>query len=207
MYVILGSEPAAQWAEGWGEFPAIVKPCAEDGSVGISQGSVVTGPEDLVEGLIAARVHAPLLVQAFVGTREINAAMVGGVVLPLSEIAFDTLPQGHHPMVDYSAKWAPGSPEDEGTRPVCPAPLPGALGARIRLMALRSWWAVGGRGYGRVDFRVEPPDAVYILEVNPNPDLAPSAGMARAALVQGWDYPTLVGRILAEALAGSEVPA
>jgi D-alanine-D-alanine ligase len=128
-------------------------------------------------------------------------------VLPLTEILFADLPGSHHPMVDYAAKWSPGSPEDLGTSPACPAPLPPPLASRIRLLALRAWWAIGGKGYGRVDFRVDPPDTLYILEVNPNPDLAPSAGLARGARAHGWDYPKLVERILAEVPTPLEVPA
>lgn len=194
-----------RWAANWDLFPAIVKPAAEDGSVGISQASVVQDRRSLEDQLLALAPMAPLMVQAFVGTREINAAIVGGAVLPLSEIRFGRLPKGHHPIVDYAAKWSPGSVEDLGTSPLCPAPVPGSLASRIRLMALRAWAAIGGRGYGRVDFRLTPPDTLHILEVNPNPDLAPSAGLARAALMQGWDFPALVGRILAEATARWEV--
>ena len=205
--------PWAAWADGdgsgetpetlsarWSAFPAIVKPAAEDGSVGIDQGSVVRDAEALALRLDRMKGVGPLLVQAFVGTREINAAIVGREVLPLSEIVFDGLPRGHHPIVGYEAKWAPGSPEDLGTQPVCPAPVPGAVASRIRLMALKAWKAVGGKGYGRVDFRLSPPDTLFLLEVNPNPDLSPSAGLARAAEAEGMHYQILVGKILQEAL-------
>lgn len=199
-----GEDPGA-FVSRWSVYPAIVKPAAEDGSVGITQDSVVGDSTALRARIEAMATMAPLLVQAFVGTREVNAAIVGGVVLPLTEILFADLPGGHHPMVDYAAKWSPGSPQDLGTRPVCPAPLPPSMASRIRLLALRAWWAIGGKGYGRVDFRVDPHDNVHILEVNPNPDLAPSAGLARGARAQGWNYPNLVERILAEATTRTEV--
>jgi len=185
----------------WSAYPAIVKPAAEDGSVGIDQGAIVRDAEALARRLEERRAEGPLLIQAFVGTREINAAILGREVLPLSEILFAGLPAGLHPIVGYDAKWAPGSPEDLGTRPACPAPVPATLAARIRLLALKAWGAVGGKGYGRVDFRLSPPDALYILEVNPNPDLSPSAGLARSAEAEGLSYHTLVGRILQEALS------
>jgi len=196
-----GEEGSSVFAAKWNTFPAIVKPVAEDGSVGIDQGAVVSDAKALRKRLENMKALGPLMVQAFVGTREINAGILGGEVLPLSEIVFTGLPAGHHPIVGYEAKWSPGSPEDRGTQPVCPAPLPGALASRVRLMALRAWRAVGGRGYGRVDFRISPPDNAWILEVNPNPDLSPSGGLARAATVEGLTYAVLVEKIVQRSLA------
>jgi D-alanine-D-alanine ligase len=184
----------------WTAFPAIVKPAAEDGSVGITRESVVADPGELARRLEAAAPFAPLLLQAFVGTREINVGIVDREVLPLSEIVFSGLPPGHPPMVGYEAKWVQGSPEDLGTRPLCPAPLPPEVASKARKLAVEAWSAVGGRGYGRVDLRLTDPDTLHVLEVNPNPDLAPAAGLARMAAVAGWSYGELVERILAEAL-------
>jgi D-alanine-D-alanine ligase len=195
------SAPAALGApSSWTAFPAIVKPAAEDGSVGITRESVVWDQHELALRLEAAAPFAPLLVQAFVGTREINVGIVGREVLPLSEIVFSGLPQGHPPLLGYEAKWHPGSPEDLGTRPLCPAPLPPEVASKARKLAVEAWSAVGGRGYGRVDLRLTDPDTLHVLEVNPNPDLAPAAGLARMAAVAGWSYGELVERILAEAL-------
>jgi D-alanine-D-alanine ligase len=196
----------ARWAEGWNHFPAIVKPAAEDGSVGITQESVVYSTDALAARLLDVATLAPLLVQAFVGSREINVGVVGDTVLPLAEIVFHEMPPGFHPMVGYEAKWAEGSAEDLGTRPVCPAPLSPDVEVEARSIALEAWEAVGGRGYGRVDLRLTEPDTLHILEINPNPDMAPSAGLTRMARTQGWDYAALVERILAEALAMAGVP-
>ena len=186
----------------WTSFPAIVKPAAEDGSVGITQESVVSSTRELALRLAAAASFGLLLVQAFVGSREISVGIVGRQILPLSEIVFRNLLPAYHPLVGYEAKWAPGSLEDRATRPVCPAPLAAEVASRARELAMEAWTAVGGRGYGRVDLRLTEPDTLHILEVNPNPDLAPSAGLARMAAAAGWSYEELLERILAEALAG-----
>jgi D-alanine-D-alanine ligase len=188
------------FAEEWRVYPAIVKPVSEDGSVGIDEGAVVADAASLARRLQSRRAGEGLLVQAFVGSRELNAAIVGNEVLPISEIVFRDLPEGHPPIVGYRAKWVAGSPEDEGTRPICPAPLPLALAARVRLLALKAWKAVGGRGYGRVDFRLTLPDLLHVLEVNPNPDLGPAAGLARAAEAGELSYRDLVKRIVREAV-------
>ena len=41
----------------------------------------------------------------------------------------------------------------------------------------------------------------YILEVNPNPDISPLAGLTRMAKASGWEYSELIDRIIREAVA------
>ena len=177
----------------WNEFPAIVKPAGEDGSVGISESSVV---EDALELRAALdRSRADSLVQRFVAGRELNVGIVGQVVLPVGEIEFS----GAQRLVTYAAKWEPGSDADLGTRPVCPARIPADMAVEAKEIALDAWQAVGGRGYGRVDLRTDEHGRVHVLEVNPNPDLSPDAGLARMAATAGWTYEGLVARIVREA--------
>jgi len=184
---------------GWSHYPAIVKPVADDASVGITQRSVARDAAELIVAIEAALEHAPLLVQAYVDGRELNVGVVGDEVLPISEIDFGTMPASHWRVVSYAAKWDAGSAEDLGTVPRCPADLDEALAARARCLALDAWRAVGGRGYGRVDLRADVDGALYVLEVNPNPDLAPQAGLARMAAAAGYDYTTLIDNLLREA--------
>lgn len=194
--VTLGSGPLE-----WARWPAIVKPAGEDGSVGITQASVARDAGSLERALEAGSSYGALLVQEFVGEREVVVGIVGGEVLPMAEIDFGRLPEGLAPMVSYEAKWAEGSAEDRGTRPVCPADVPPAVRATAEELALRAWSLVGGRGYGRVDFRLVDGRDPYVLEVNPNPDLAPAAGLARMAGAAGWSYEELTARILREAVS------
>jgi D-alanine-D-alanine ligase len=55
---------------------------------------------------------------------------------------------------------------------------------------------VVGRGYGRVDLRADARGRLHVLEINPNPDLSPSAGLTRMAAANGWDYVDLIRRIV-----------
>jgi D-alanine-D-alanine ligase len=121
-------------------------------------------------------------------------------VLPLSEIDFSALPEDSPRIVSYAAKWATGSVDDLGTVPVLHPSLPNTLAARVRRVASEAFRAVGVRDYGRVDVRLAPSGTPYVVDVNPNCDLSPQAGMARAAAAVGIDYTALAGLLVRYAL-------
>lgn len=177
-------------------FPLIVKPVREDGSVGISASSVVH-TEAQMRGAVAACIQAfrqPCLVEQYVEGREFNVALFGyptARILPLSEIDFSKLPADRPRIVSYEAKWSEGSADDIGTQPVLHPQLPTAVAARIRRTALEAFRAIGVRDYGRVDIRLSAAGVPYVVDVNPNCDLAPHAGMARATSAVGIDYGAL----------------
>jgi D-alanine-D-alanine ligase len=185
----------------WSGYPSIVKPAGEDASVGIHQTSIVRDPSALARAVEHARAHDPLLVQEYIDGREFNVGIVGASALPVAEIEFDSMPDGLWRIVSYDAKWAPGSIEDAGSRPRCPARIGEALAARLTALAQDAWTVVDGRGYGRVDLRMDARDHAWILDVNPNPDLSPDAGLARMADAAGIGYEDLIERVLAGALA------
>jgi D-alanine-D-alanine ligase len=146
-----------------------------------------------------------VVVQEYVAGREFNVGFVGKRMLPIAEIRFDTLPEGTWPIVSYAAKWIPGSPEDEGTVPVCPADLEPELARRIGQIARTAWeYLSEGTGYGRVDLRLTDDGQPYVLEVNPSPDLSSNAGLARMGRAFGWSYDDLVMQIVDEALMRSQ---
>jgi len=195
-------------------FPLIVKPVREDGSVGIWATSVVGDADSLrraVEAVVTS-LRQPCLVEQFIDGREFNVALLGHPtprVLPLSEIDFTGLPAEAPRIVSYDAKWNIGSVDDLGTVPVLHPALPGAIAARVRRVAGEAFRAVGVRDYGRVDVRLASTGIPYVVDVNPNCDLSPNAGMARAAAAVGIDYGALVGLLVRYALRrrASEEPA
>jgi D-alanine-D-alanine ligase len=182
-------------------FPAICKPAAEDASLGIEQRSVVR-----TQRALHARVNAMLeswdeiVVQRFVDGREVNVGILGETVLPIAEIDFNAMPDGHWRIITYQSKWVTGSEEDLGAMPKCPAKLPAKLANEIRRVALAAWKLVGGTGYGRVDMRIDAEGRPWILEVNANPDIAPDAGLARMAGVAGMPYSALIRDICEQGL-------
>jgi len=185
--------------------PAIVKPAAEDASVGISQQSIVTSRRGLTMRVAElSEQYDEVIVQQYIGGRELAVGFVGDQALPVSEIDFSAMPDGAWPILCFDAKWTPGSAEDAGSQPICPAPVSKGLQDRLTALARDAWRVVGGTGYGRVDFRVDEHGQPWVLEVNPNPDLSEDAGLARMARAVGWSYEDLVLRIVDLALADAE---
>src|SRR3954452_25278166 len=81
------------------EFPLIVKPCSEDGSIGIDGDSVVGSVKELMERIhyIHEEFDSPALIEEYIDGREIYAGVLGNTspeVLPLIELDLSKLPQG-----------------------------------------------------------------------------------------------------------------
>ncbi len=186
-------------------FPVIVKPCREDASLGINNQSVCYGEEQYQKQVryIHDVYGQEALVEEFLGGREFNVSVVGDrapEVLAVSEIDFSGMPESEPRIVSYRAKWDEESFMYNCTVPICPAKITKHLEKRIREIAIRSYRCIGCRDYARIDMRMDFRGRVYVLEVNPNPDISPKAGFARAARAAGYSYSEIILRISEEAM-------
>lgn len=187
-------------------YPIIVKPLHEDGSLGISNKSVVYSDEALNRQVryVIEKYRQPALVEEFIDGRELNVGLMdtnGKVeVLPISEIDYSEFPEGVPKICGYEAKWVQDSVEYQKSRPICPAPLEWALQKQVEHLAVRVFKLFGCRDYARVDMRIDREGRVYVLEVNPNPDISPPSGMARAIRAQGMTYAEFIGKVIERAL-------
>ena len=186
--------------------PWIVKPAWEDASVGLEGNPVCATAAEAVaraSALAARFAGQPVLVEHFLPGRELNVALLdldgAAETLPVAEIAFVDFPPGMPPLVGYEAKWDTGSFADTHTVRRFPGGEDAELLEAVRALALAAWKACGGRGYGRVDVRLDEANRPCILEVNTNPCLAPDAGFLAAAAEAGLEPAGVVRRILAAA--------
>ncbi len=181
------------------DFPLIVKPQHEDASIGIHYDSVAYDLEHLNKKIENIRevLKQPSIVEQFIDGREFNVGVIGnpGEVLPIAEIDFEGLPEGHAKICSYEAKWHYGSVFDVGTKPVFPDLSP-KLRQGITIAALKAYELFQCRDYARVDMRVDQKGVPYILEVNCNPDLCPGAGFFRAFSLNGRTYADLVAMFI-----------
>jgi len=186
-------------------FPVIVKPVHEDASLGINSDSVCYDHAHLQKQV--AYVHdvyrQEALVEEYLDGREFNVSLVGDgqpEVLAISEIDFRSMPEQEPRIVSYRAKWDEESAVYGGTVPICPANISKRLESRVKDLAVRAYECVGCRDYARVDMRSDARGNVYVLEVNPNPDISPKAGFARAAEAAGYTYADIILRICQSAM-------
>ena len=176
------------------KYPVIIKPAFEDASVGIENESIVTNHNNLKKRIeyIFEYHKQPALIEEYISGRELNVAVMGDKnpkVLPISEIDFSKMPSNLYNIVSYQAKWDPLHESYHKTIPKCPAKLPKKIEKEAGLMALECFRAVGVRDYTRVDMRLSKKDnKLYVLEVNPNPDLTEDAGFMRSARHAGFTY-------------------
>lgn len=185
-------------------FPLIVKPAREDASVGITFDSVVHDRAALGRAVewVLRTFHQPALVEQFIAGREVYVPLLGNAPrrhLPLTEIAFGPAFEGKPHIVSYRAKWDEDSAECRDSTPTLCQVEP-ALEARLVDTAERAFAALECQDYGRVDLRVSPDGVPYVIDINPNCDLHPGAGFARAAAAAGIDYPALAHRLVEIAL-------
>lgn len=187
------------------QFPIIVQPSQEHAGIGLDRHSVVDSKKDLRLKVreILTTYNQPALAQHFLPGREFNVGIIGGNrprVLPLAEVNYEELPAEIPPIMSYAAKWVETSTEYQKTSVICPAAVEPELAKRISQVALQAFRAVGARGYGRVDMRLDELGEPRVLEVNCNPCLDEGMGLARAADRAGITYPKLLKIILQAAL-------
>ena len=142
------------------QFPIIVQPAQEHAGVGLDRDSVVSSKKALRLKVrdILKTYNQPALAQRFLPGREFNVGIVGANrlrVLPLAEVSYAALPSDIPPIMSYSAKWVETSVEYQKTTVICPAEVEPELGREINRAALQAFRAIGARGYGRVDVRLD----------------------------------------------------
>lgn len=204
-FMVVESHPPPPWTGNW---PVIVKPAYQDASVGISQASVVTSPDEYVKQVQAVfdEFGPPALVEEYVVGREINVAVWEAPELtPLPPFEYVCDQREGWAILTYAAKWKPGSYEWENT-PVVYEPefRPGEV-ERMHERACQAFRLLGCRDLARVDFRLTPAGEPIILEVNPNPDFSPIGGLADCFENAEIDHPRVANQMVKNALTRGAV--
>jgi D-alanine-D-alanine ligase len=183
------------------QFPVIVKPAHEDGSIGIHFGAVCSSIKELMDRIdyIHAQFDSPALIEEYIEGRELYVGVLGNekpVALPAIEMDLSKLPEGTPKIAGSEVKWEEDTEAYQKTWPIVPKDLDEALVQRLDEVAIQAYQALQLRDFGRIDFRLAPDGTLHVLEVNPNPYLLPTAEFAMAAKESGRSYTELIAEIV-----------
>lgn len=183
------------------QFPLFVKSLIEEASLGIAQASIVSDDEKLRErvAFIHDRIGTDAIAEQYIEGRELYVSILGNrrlQILPIWELKFtkagDDVPLIATAKVkfdlEYQKKLGVVSCEAKDLAP--------ELTQTIVRLCKRIYRNLGLKGYARIDMRMTADGHIYVLEANPNPQLARGEDFAESARVVGISYEELIQRIV-----------
>jgi len=182
--------------------PVFVKPARAGSSIGITK---VTDWARFPEAVAtAAAVDQKVIVEASVPGREIECGVLApvGPGLPEASLPAEIRLRPGVDWYDFDAKYLDDSVDFD-----VPADLTPEQTALVQETARRAYLALDCRGLARVDFflgtAADGSDHLVINEVNTMPGFTPISMFPRMWAATGVDYPELVDRLVATALASA----
>jgi D-alanine-D-alanine ligase len=184
-------------------FPLIVKSLTHQASIGIAQASVVGDEEKLTKRVefIHESVGTHAIAERYVDGRELYVGVIGNErlqVFPVWEMHFSKMVEGDNwPIATERVKWSVKYQKKHGIATNKAVELPEGIELTIGKMAKRVYRALELTGYARIDLRLDGNGKFYVLEANPNPQIAYGEDFAESAHHAGVKYDDLLDRILA----------
>ena len=182
-------------------FPLIVKSLTQEASIGISQASVVDSDEKLKErvAFIHESIGTAAIVEQYIEGRELYVGILGNQALqamPVWELFFKNMPEGAKRIATDRVKWSVKYQKKYGIDSGPTVDLPDAKIVEIQHLCKRAYRALELSGYARIDLRLGEAGNVWVLEANPNPQIARGEDFAASAEKQGVSYEALLQRII-----------
>ena len=171
------------------QFPVIVKPGREDGSIGIGFDALAGNIKELMARIdqLHAEFDRPVLIEQYIDGREIYMGVLGNAQpepLPPVELDLSRLPKGAPRIAGSEVKWEEGTRAYRSTRVRIPR-LRDSVLETLQRYAVSAFQALSLRDYARMDFRVTRAGKVYLIEANPNPYLHSGAEFMKGARAAG----------------------
>lgn len=182
-------------------YPLIVKPLTQESSVGISQASVVDSDEKLRErvAFVHQSIGTAAIVEKYIEGRELYVGILGNQALqafPVWELFFTNMPPDARRIATDRVKWSVKYQKKYGIESGAAKELTDAVCERIQHTCKRAFRALELSGYARIDLRLDNDGRVWVLEANPNPQIARGEDFAASAEKVGVAYEALLQRIL-----------
>ncbi|GGD50921.1 D-alanine--D-alanine ligase [Lacimicrobium alkaliphilum] len=165
----------------------MVKPAREGSSIGMAK---VSTADALRQAVVSAfEYDSQVLLERYIQGQEYTVSLLQGQALPSIRM------QTPRDFYDYEAKYQASS-----TEYFCPSGLSDELELRLAEIAQRAFIALGGNGWGRVDFMQDAEGHFYLLEANTVPGMTEKSLVPMAAREAGMDFGQLSLAILQTSL-------
>jgi D-alanine-D-alanine ligase len=183
------------------QFPLIVKSLTQEASIGISQASVVDSDEKLKErvAFIHESIGTAALVEQYIEGRELYVGIIGNQTLqamPVWELYFSNMPEGAKRIATDRVKWSVKYQKKYGIDSGPARDLPEAKNEEILHLCKRAYRALELSGYARIDLRFDESGNPWVIEANPNPQIAKGEDFAASAEKIGLSYEAVLQRII-----------
>ena len=163
--------------------PLVIKPAREGSTIGVS---IVRTEEELVLSLKeAGKYDEEILVEKFVGGKEITVGILEDIPLPIIEI----VPKSG--FYNYHSKYTKGE-----TQYIIPARIPREKYLYAQEIGLKAFRALGCSGFARVDLMTDEQSDPFVIDVNTMPGMTETSLLPQAASYAGIPFEDLVERIL-----------
>lgn len=182
-------------------FPLIVKSLTQEASIGISQASVVESDEKLRErvAFIHESIGTAAIAEQYIEGREIYVGVMGNQALhalPVWELFFTNMPAEARRIATDRVKWSVKYQRKYDIESGPARELDEATTARLQHLCKRTFRALELSGYARIDLRLDGRGGAWVIEANPNPQVARGEDFAASAEKDGLPYDVLLQRIL-----------
>lgn len=182
------------------KFPLIVKCLYEEASYGIAKASVVHSEDKLRERIeyIHKKLEQDAIIEEFIAGREFFVGITGNKNLkayPVWELVYDNVDSPEHEIYTQRAKWNEKYRNRKGidTRA---AEISDNIKNKIHTTCKKVFKLLNLNGCARIDLRLTPDNKIYILEANPNPNLAIDDELAKSAAYEKVSYKDLIQSLI-----------
>ena len=165
-------------------FPVVVKPLNEGSSVNV----YICNKKNIIKILNSIKQYKKIIIEEFVGGREIQVAIMGGKKLGAIEL------KPKRRFYDYEAKYN----SKAKTKHIIPVDLPKKKLNEVLNISLKAHKVIGCRGVTRSDFKYYN-SMFYLLEINTQPGMTKLSLVPEIALYKGISFLKLIEWMLKDA--------
>jgi len=166
------------------KFPVVVKPINEGSSVNV----FICTKKNISKILSSMRIYKEIMIEEFIGGREIQVAIMGNKKLGAIEL------KPKRKFYDYKAKYSTNAK----TEHIIPVVLPKNKLNEVMDLSLKAHKIIGCKGVTRSDFKFYK-NKFYLLEINTQPGMTRLSLVPEIAKYKGISFIKLIEWILKDA--------